>query len=148
MISDAAAPAPITRTPAVCGGDACVRGTRIMVWLLVLLRRRGRPDDALLSDYPTLTAADLDAAWAYYREHPAEIEQAIWVNTVAANHPPNTPVAAGPLVHARLLGLSDDAIRDAFDPPLAQAVLDQAWEQYRRDPAAIDRHIAQSRLVA
>jgi uncharacterized protein (DUF433 family) len=140
--------ARITRTPGVCGGDACVRGTRIMVWLLVLLRRRGQPDAALLRDYPTLSTEDLDAAWDYYRLHPGEVEQALWVNIVAANHLPGAPVPAGALVQARLLGLSDDAIRAAFAPPLNQAELDQAWEQYRRDPAAIDRHIAQSRLVA
>lgn len=138
----------ITRTPGVCGGDACVRGTRIMVWLLVLMRRRGRSDAELLRDYPTLSAADLDAAWDYYRLHPTEIEQAVWVNDVAANSPPGAAVPPGDLVNGRLIGLSDEAIRQAFDPPLEQQELDAAWEQYRRDPAAIDRHIAQSRLVA
>src|SRR5260370_20982926 len=84
----------IPSTPGVCGGEACVRGTRVMVWLLVYRQRRGRSDAALLADYPGLTAADLDAAWDYYRQYPAEIEQAIWHNTVAANHEPGAAVPA------------------------------------------------------
>ena len=119
-----------------------------MVWLLVVLRRRGRSDADLLSDYPSLSAEDLDAAWAYYRHHPAEIEQAIWVNTVAANHPAGADVAPGALVYARLIGLTDDQIREAFDPPLPKQALDAAWEQYRRHPEEIDRHIARYRLAA
>jgi hypothetical protein len=57
-------------------------------------------------------------------------------------------VRPGDLVLARLLGLSDDAIREAFDPPLAQDQLDAAWDHYRRNPAEVDRHIARSRLLA
>jgi uncharacterized protein (DUF433 family) len=140
--------APISRTPGVCGGDACVRGTRIMVWLLVLARRRGQCDADLLADYPTLTPADLDAAWDYFRRNPAEIEQAIWVNTTAADHPPGAPVPPGDLVRARLLGLSDEEVRAAYEPPLEQAVLDAAWDLYRHDPEPIDRYVAQARLVA
>jgi len=30
----------ITKTPGVCGGDACVEGTRIPVWVLVQARNR------------------------------------------------------------------------------------------------------------
>jgi uncharacterized protein (DUF433 family) len=138
----------ITSTPGVCGGQACVRGTRVMVWLLVYRQRRGQSDSALLADYPGLTPADLDAAWDYYRQHPAEIEQAIWHNTIAANHEPGTPVPAWAVVYARLIGLTDDEVRNAFDPPLAPADLDAAWQEYRRHPAQIDRRIAQNRLVA
>jgi uncharacterized protein (DUF433 family) len=111
-------PGRVTSTPGVCGGEACIRGTRIMVWLLVFFRRRGRSDADLLADYPGLTPQDLDAAWEYYRRHPAEIEQAVWMNTVAADHAPGTPVPAGALVYARLIGLTDEQIRGAFDPPL------------------------------
>src|SRR5437773_179976 len=86
------APTPITRRPGVCGGDACVRGTRVMVWLLVLMRRGGRSDADLLADYPALTQADLDASWDFYRQNPVEIEQAIWLSVTALDHPPGTPV--------------------------------------------------------
>jgi uncharacterized protein (DUF433 family) len=119
-----------------------------MVWLLVLLRRGGKADAELLADYPTLTPDDLDAAWDYFRRNPVEIEQSIWLSVTALDHPPGTPVPPGELIQARLLGLSDEQIRSAYDPPLEQADLDAAWEAYRRDPKAIDRQIADSRSVA
>jgi uncharacterized protein (DUF433 family) len=78
---------PVQRTPGVCGGDACIRTTRIPVWLLVLARKQGRTDAQLLTDYPTLTGDDLDAGWAYYRANAVEIERAIWFNDTAANVP-------------------------------------------------------------
>src|SRR4051794_10466582 len=58
----------IRHTPGVVGGDACVRGTRIPVWTLVHLKKLGRTEAQLLSDYPGLTRSDLDAVWAYYRD--------------------------------------------------------------------------------
>jgi uncharacterized protein (DUF433 family) len=73
-------PAPIRKTPGVCGGDACVRDTRIMVWLLVSLRDQGMSEAELLRNYPSLTGADLAAAWEYGRQHPEEIQQAIAAN--------------------------------------------------------------------
>lgn len=56
---------PITKDPTRCGGDACIRGTRIPVWVLVNYRRLGGSDADLLRDYPSLTPADLEAAWEY-----------------------------------------------------------------------------------
>ncbi|MDQ3222757.1 MAG: DUF433 domain-containing protein [Gemmatimonadota bacterium] len=78
----AAKPAPqvpdgIRRTEGVAGGDACVRDTRIAVWTLVRLKRLGRTDEQLVEDFPGLTPADLDAAWAYFRQHSGEIDDAI-----------------------------------------------------------------------
>jgi uncharacterized protein (DUF433 family) len=71
----------IQKTPGVCGGDACVRKTRIPVWALVEARRLGFLDPELLTHYVTpLTQADLDAAWKYYDQHREEIEQAIREN--------------------------------------------------------------------
>ncbi len=67
----------IRKTPDVCGGDACIRETRIMVWLLVDFQRAGVSDTAILDGYPGLTSEDLSAAWEYYRLHPEEIEEAI-----------------------------------------------------------------------
>src|SRR5436190_423167 len=103
----------ITSTPGVCGGDACVRSTRIMVWLLVLMRRGGRADADLLGDYPSINQADFDAAWDYYRQIPAEIEQAIWYHEIAGNQQPGARVPAAALIYGRLIGLSDAQIRDA-----------------------------------
>ncbi|MGH2416394.1 MAG: DUF433 domain-containing protein, partial [Microcystaceae cyanobacterium] len=54
----------ITKTPGVCGGDACISETRIPVWILVNARRLGISEAQLLDDYPTLQAADLVNAWA------------------------------------------------------------------------------------
>lgn len=67
----------IRKTPGVCGGDACVGNTRIMIWLLVSLKLQGMTDDELLAGYPTLTPEGLAGAWEYYRQHPDEIEEAI-----------------------------------------------------------------------
>ena len=69
--------APISKTPGVCGGNACVRDTRIPVWTLRRMRDLGRTDEQLLEDYPTLGPADLTAAWEYARLHPEEIADAI-----------------------------------------------------------------------
>ena len=64
-------------TPGVCGGDPCIRWTRIPVWLLVQSRQLGASDEEILEDYPTLSQDDLDNAWAYYKLHQAEIDQQI-----------------------------------------------------------------------
>jgi uncharacterized protein (DUF433 family) len=67
----------VETTPAVSGGDACIVRTRIPVWLLVRFRYLGMSEADLLHNYPTLRAEDLTNAWAYYRAHRDEIEQAI-----------------------------------------------------------------------
>ncbi len=67
----------IEKTPGICGGDARIANTRIPVWLLVSYRRDGVTDERLLDFYPTLTLGDLSAAWWYYAENGAEIEEAI-----------------------------------------------------------------------
>jgi len=129
--------APILRTPGVCGGDGLVSAATApsWFWLLVLTRRGGRPDADLLADYPSLTPADLDGPrGSITRNNPVEIEQAIWLSVTALDHAPGTPVPPGDLIQARLLGLSDEQIRSAYDPPFAQADLDAAWDAYRRGP--------------
>ena len=67
----------IEKTPGVCGGDACIRRTRITVRLLVEYRKGGLTDRQLLEAYPSLTPADLAAAWEYYGRNTGEIEEAI-----------------------------------------------------------------------
>lgn len=73
----------VESSPGVCGGDACVAGTRIPVWSLEQGRRLGFSDDELLVNYPTLRRGDLPAAWEYVKTHTAEIEQAIRENEEA-----------------------------------------------------------------
>ncbi|MBW3584903.1 MAG: DUF433 domain-containing protein [Cyanobacteria bacterium 0813] len=70
----------IQKTPGVCGGDACIRQTRIPVWVLVNARGLGISEAELLEDYPTLRAADLANAWAYAEAYPDEIDTAIREN--------------------------------------------------------------------
>jgi uncharacterized protein (DUF433 family) len=67
----------IYKDPRVSGGDACVRNTRIPVWTLVRFRQFGRSDEQLLSDFPSLTADDLNAAWGYAAAHDEETADAI-----------------------------------------------------------------------
>jgi uncharacterized protein (DUF433 family) len=68
----------IKHTPNVCGGDACIRNTRIPVWTLVSFRHQGATDSDLLENYPSIIQSDLEAAWKYYQLHKAEINQAIF----------------------------------------------------------------------
>jgi len=73
----------IQKAPGVVGGQACVRNTRIAVWMLVESKRFGRTDDDLLADHSGLTRGDLSAAWAYFASHAEEIEAAIRANNDA-----------------------------------------------------------------
>lgn len=56
------------------GGAACIRQTRIPVWLLVSLQAQGADDAYLLEDYPDLTVSDLANARSYAIAYPEEIE--------------------------------------------------------------------------
>ena len=73
----------ISKTPGVCGGDACIRNTRITVWGLVERRNLGASDAEMLDSIPGLTREDLEAAWEYDDQHHEEIEQAIRENEEA-----------------------------------------------------------------
>ncbi len=73
----------ITKTPGVCGGDACIAGTRIPVWVLVEAQNLGINESQLLYDYPTLSATDLANAWVYANANPEEIATAIQENEAA-----------------------------------------------------------------
>ena len=74
----------IERTPGVCGGDPCVRRTRIPVWLLVRARQLGSSDEEILEDYPTLSHHDLDNASHYYKQYRADIDRQIADNEATA----------------------------------------------------------------
>jgi uncharacterized protein (DUF433 family) len=67
----------IEKTPGVCGGSACIIGTRITVWGLVESRRIGYSEADLLTSYPGLSATDIVNAWAYADAFPDEIEAEI-----------------------------------------------------------------------
>ncbi len=70
----------IESAPGVCGGDPCIAGTRIPVWMLEQYRRLGMPESEILANYPTLRVVDLVNAWAYVDAHPDEIERQILEN--------------------------------------------------------------------
>ena len=48
----------VSKTPGVCGGEACIEGTRMPVWVLASYRQLGVKDSEQLDNYPTLTATD------------------------------------------------------------------------------------------
>ncbi len=67
----------ITKTPGVMGGEACIAGTRIPVWLLVNYRSQGASDAEILEAYPQLNATDLVNVWVYAQAYSDEIQTAI-----------------------------------------------------------------------
>ena len=73
----------IQSTSGVCGGDPCIRETRIPVWLLQQYRELGSSEEEILRSYPSLSAQDLVNAWAYVRTHRDEIDQQIRENDQA-----------------------------------------------------------------
>jgi len=70
----------ISKKPDRCGGDACVRDTRITVWGLVAYRRLGMSDAEIMQAVQGLSPVDLEAAWEYVAAHPEEIDEAIRAN--------------------------------------------------------------------
>lgn len=73
----------IETNPNVCGGEPCIVGTRIPVWVLEQARRLGVSEADLLGAYPTLLSEDLAGAWAYVDSHRENIEQQIRENEAA-----------------------------------------------------------------
>ena len=66
----------ITRTAGVCGGKACIEGTRIRVMDIVVLHEQGMRPEQMLEHYSSrpLTPAEVHSALAYYYYHKDEIE--------------------------------------------------------------------------
>lgn len=59
----------IVSTPGTCSGQPRVAGTRITVATLDACRRDGWDLMQTLAQYPSLTAAQVEAAWAYAERH-------------------------------------------------------------------------------
>ena len=69
-----------SKYPRVRGGGACIRKTRIPVWLLISYRRQDATDAHILEGHPDLCAADWVNAFSYAEADPDEIETAIQEN--------------------------------------------------------------------
>lgn len=58
----------ISTDPAVCHGKACIKGTRIMVSVVLDNLAAGQSVDQIVQFYPTLRREDVAAAMAYAAE--------------------------------------------------------------------------------
>jgi uncharacterized protein (DUF433 family) len=58
----------ISVDPNICHGKACVKGTRIMVSIILDNLAAGEGVDAILRSYPTLAPEDIPAALQYAAE--------------------------------------------------------------------------------
>jgi uncharacterized protein (DUF433 family) len=58
----------ITINPAVCHGKACIRGTRVMVSVILDNLAVGVPREEIIGSYPSIRELDIQAALAYAAE--------------------------------------------------------------------------------
>ena len=58
----------ITINPAVCHGRACIRGTRVMVSVILDNIAAGVPYTEIMRSYPSIQELDIQAALAYAAE--------------------------------------------------------------------------------
>jgi uncharacterized protein (DUF433 family) len=58
----------ISIDPNICHGKPCIKGTRIMVWIIVDCLASGDSVEEVLAAYPSLTREDVQAALAYAAE--------------------------------------------------------------------------------
>ncbi|MGQ0742800.1 MAG: DUF433 domain-containing protein [Acidimicrobiales bacterium] len=58
----------IVRDPRVCHGQAVVKGTRVMVSVILDALAAGMAEDFILAEYPSLTVDGIRAAAAYGAE--------------------------------------------------------------------------------
>ena len=74
----------ISIDPHVCHGKACIKGTRIMVSIILDYLQAGEPHAEILRQYPTLTKGDIQAAIGY----------AAWLVHEEEEHPLHTETTA------------------------------------------------------
>ena len=61
----------ISIDPRICHGQACVKGTRIMAWLIVQYLANGDSAEEVLAAHPSLTRVDVQACLAYAAAPPS-----------------------------------------------------------------------------
>jgi len=77
----------IAKTPGVCGGKACIAGTRVRVMdIMIWHEHMGWSADEIVSQIPHITLSDVHAALAYYFDHREEIEEDIRRNDEIAEN--------------------------------------------------------------
>jgi len=74
----------ISVNPQVCHGKACIKGTRVMVSIILDYLQAGETRDEILRQYPTLQAEDIQAAIGY----------AAWLVHEEEEHPLHTETTA------------------------------------------------------
>lgn len=74
----------ISVDPKVCHGKPCIKGTRIMVSIVLDYLQAGESREEILRQYPTLKPEDIDAALGY----------AAWLAHEEDEHPLHTEVTA------------------------------------------------------
>ena len=67
----------IHETPGVSGGYPCIGATRIPVRTVVQLYAVTESVDAVADELPQLTHEQIEDALAYYRAHPARVDEDI-----------------------------------------------------------------------
>ncbi len=72
----------ISVNPKVCHGKPCIKGTRIMVSIVLDYLKAGEPAEEILRQYPTLRPSDIQAAMGY----------AAWLAHEEDQHPLHTEV--------------------------------------------------------
>ena len=55
----------IAINPAVCHGKACIRGTRVMVSVILDNLAAGVPGEEIIASYPSIQEPDIQAALSY-----------------------------------------------------------------------------------
>jgi uncharacterized protein (DUF433 family) len=58
----------IVRDPEICGGDPTIKGTRVLVTVILDYIREGATFDEILDDFPTITVEDIKAIIDYAKE--------------------------------------------------------------------------------
>jgi len=58
----------IAINPSVCHGKACIRGTRVLVSVILDNLAAGVPHAEIMASYPTVQEQDIEAALAYAAE--------------------------------------------------------------------------------
>ena len=70
--------------PEICHGKPCIKGTRVMVSIILDYLSAGESEEEILKQYPTLKPEDIRAAVAY----------AAWLAHEEEEHPLHTQVGS------------------------------------------------------